>query len=102
MASRIEAEHPTKEQICKCAPTQEYDSEVIGRVWLSPRVRHRKFLRDCRLGREPPERLTGRLTKRVQIQHHEARQRRMDLELGSNKPTTPLSRKNRTYLAGLC
>ena len=49
-----------------------------------------------------PERLTGRLAKRVQIQHHEARQRRVDLELRSNKPTTPLSRKNRTDLAGLC
>lgn len=49
-----------------------------------------------------PERLTGWLAKRVQIQHHKARQRRVDMELRSNKLTTCLSRKNRTYLEGLC
>lgn len=49
-----------------------------------------------------PGRLTGRLAKRVQIQYHKARQRRVDLELRSNKTTTRLSRKNRTYLVGLC
>lgn len=49
-----------------------------------------------------PGRLTGRLAKWVQIPHHKVRQRRVDLELRSNKWTPRLSRKNRTYLAGLC
>ena len=100
MASRIEAEHPTREQVCKCAPNTGVRFRAL---WMGVAVTQ------CmaqevpeRLQAQVPGRLTGQLAKWVQIQVHKARQRRLDLELRSNKWTTCLSRKNRTYLAGLC